>query len=151
MKTRLEVEASRCPRGTGAGFPSGNDHNNAEQSPIVSRRILRSTDQRNKETARATTTTRQRLSQSLQQNEHAESHGSSAIELESEAISLHLKQYLVSLPKQETSLVALVRATLNEPRERLIELVDGWLVDTIQGQPRNKRRQRCFEHTIRRS
>jgi hypothetical protein len=47
-----------------------------------------------------------------------------AIELESEASSLHLKQSLVSLPKEETSLVALVRAALNEPRERFIELVD---------------------------
>jgi hypothetical protein len=69
-------------------------------------------------------------------------HGSSAIVLESEAISLHLKQCLASLPKDETSLVVLIRAALNEPRERLIELVDDWLVDTMQGQPRNKRRQR---------
>jgi hypothetical protein len=57
-------------------LPAGNDHNNAEHSPNVSRRILRSTHQGNKETARATTTTRQRLSQSLQQNEQAEWHGS---------------------------------------------------------------------------
>jgi hypothetical protein len=141
-RKRLEVEASRCPRGTGAGSPSGNDRNNAEQSPNVSRRIPRSTNQRNKNTARATTTTRQRLSQSLQQSEQAESHGSEAIELESEAISLHLKQCLVSLPKEETALVALVRAALNEPQERLIELVDDWLVATMQGQPRNKRHQR---------
>jgi hypothetical protein len=74
-----------------------------------------------------------------------------AIGLESEASSLHLKQCLVSLPKEETSLVALVRAALNEPCERLIELVDDWLVDSMQGQPRNKRRQGNFEHTILRS
>jgi hypothetical protein len=61
-----------------------------------------------------------------------------AIELESEASSLHLKQSLVSLPKEETSLVALVRAALNEPRERFIELVHDWLVDSMQGQPRNE-------------